>query len=144
MALRVPDVVTMQSPRILVVDDDPDNRETLHLLVDELAHPVVETADEATTLAELRESPTSLVVVLDILLPRVSNGEHVLRAICSDPRLAARHAVVAITASPRRITPETHNLLAKLGAPLILKPFDIDEFLDAVRDALAKVQVQPR
>lgn len=139
MAVCSASVATMRAPRILVVDDDQDNRETLHLLLDELHTPVLETVDEPSTLTALRDSPTSLVVVLDLLLPRVSDGQRVLHAICADAQLASRHAVIAITASPRRITPDMRTLLASLGAPLILKPFDIDELLDAVRGALRRV-----
>lgn len=123
-----------QLPGVLVVDDDASNRESILMVLDELPYPMQEASDSAQTLDLLRASPRNLVVVFDMLLPNLENGLRVLHALRDETALH-RHAVVAITASPRRLTPATMTLLSRLSAPLILKPFDVDALLTAVEQA---------
>lgn len=125
---------------VLVVDDDVFNRETLRTLMEELRCPVLDAADADETLNILRDNPSGVVLVLDVLLPDVEAGAAVLRAICKDDRMAARHAVVGITASPQRLTPQIHELLDALAAPLVTKPFDIDTLLACVSAASRRVE----
>lgn len=127
--------VAVSAPGILIVDDDASNRDTIRLLLEELPYPVGEAATSAQTLHALRTTRTSLIVVFDILLPGVEDGAAVLGAICADKRLRRRAAVVAMTASPNLVTPAVHELLRQLGAPLIVKPFDIDDLLHEVAAA---------
>lgn len=131
-------------PAVLVVDDDASNRETLRVLMEELQYPVMDAADKDTTLEILRASEAGMVVVLDVILPRVEDGTAVLQAMCKDDSLAGRHAVVGITASPQMLTPQVHELLDALAAPLVTKPFEIDTLLACVSAALHRVEAQAR
>lgn len=131
---------TATSLRLLVADDDESNRETLRALLEDLPYPIDEAADSGTTLELLRTSPAPHVIVFDILLPKVTDGERVLRAMLDDDMLCGRHALVGITASPTQLTPTITDLLDELSAPLIVKPFDIDTLLDAVEAAIQRTQ----
>ena len=131
-------------PTVLVVDDDASNRETLRMLMEELRYPVIDAADRDTTLSILRASAAGMVVVLDVILPRVEDGAAVLQAICADDSLAERHAVVGITASPQMLTPRVHELLDALAAPLVTKPFEIDTLLTCVSAASHRVEAHAR
>lgn len=122
---------------VLVVDDDDSNRESMCALFEDLPYALVEASDSTQTLELLRTSPSSLVVVFDILLPSLEEGVRVLTALRDDPRLR-RHAVVAVTASPHMLTPLARDLLQELSAPLIVKPFDIDELMTAVQQAVER------
>lgn len=131
---------TATSLRLLVADDDESNRETLCALLEDLPYPIDEAADSGTTLELLRTTPVPLVVVFDVLLPTVADGERVLGAMASDPVLRGRHALVGITASPKQLNTTITDLLHALSAPLIIKPFDIDTLLDAVAAAIQRTQ----
>lgn len=119
---------------VLVVDDDTSNRESMRAVFEDLPYAVAEASDSTQALDLLRASTLPLVVVFDVLLPSLEEGLRVLSALRDDPILR-RHATVAVTASPQRLTPSTMELLEELSAPLILKPFDIDDLLTAVERA---------
>lgn len=118
----------------LVVDDDEDTRDVLRAALEDAGYAVAEAADGERALDALRASATPLVVVLDLDLPRL-DGIEVLRAIAHDKRLAARHAVILLTAVVHRRYQAAEDLCAALGAPLMLKPFDLDALLGAVAAA---------
>ncbi len=127
-------------PTVLVVDDDTSNRETLQLVFEDLPYPVLEARDANRALDLVRSTPESMVVVFDLLLPCIEDSVSVLKAVREDETLAKRLAVVAITASPRRVTPEVSALLDELSAPLVLKPFDLDALLDTVTAAARRLE----
>jgi CheY-like chemotaxis protein len=124
---------------VLVVEDDEANRETLRAVLEEERYPVIEAADGQTALDLLRASPQALVVVLDLVLPGHVDGGDVLQAAAQDPALGARHAFLLMTASPQRLTPVIEALAAQLTAPVMQKPFDLDELLATVARVAARV-----
>jgi class 3 adenylate cyclase len=71
--------------RILIVDDNPFNREVLVRRHERQGHAVAEAADGRQALALLAERPFD-VMLLDILMPQV-NGLEVLQRVKADPRL---------------------------------------------------------
>ena len=119
---------------ILIVDDDAAIRETLRMLLEDLGgYSVYESADGEDALQQLRASQQRLVVLLDILMPKL-NGDAVLAAVAADQRLATYHRYVLLTAGrqARGVTPAIRNTVPLLILP---KPFDIDEVLDIVSRA---------
>ena len=68
-------------PTLLVVDDDPDIRETIMLVFEESGYNVLEASNGQEALTVMRESPRGLVVLLDNYMP-VLDGEGVLRKYC--------------------------------------------------------------
>jgi CheY-like chemotaxis protein len=111
-------------PQVLIVDDDESIRETARFLLEDEGYEVIEAPDGAAALDLLRMSDQPMVVLLDIVMTRLS-GVELLKLVGHDERLT-RHAFVVWTAS-RVLVPM--ELLASLDAPLVLKPFDMDELL---------------
>ena len=124
--------------RVVVVDGDADLRDTLRMLLEDAGYTVAECDDGLDCLRVLRASPTPLVVLLENLLRRMM-GEAVLRAVAADPCLAGRHAYVVLTTSPCALLPHTQHLPAGLSVPVIAKPFELDELLNAVAQAAGRL-----
>jgi CheY-like chemotaxis protein len=99
---------------------------------------VSEAPDGVCALEVLRESPSPLVVLLDLMMPRL-DGDGVLRAVEEDPPLAARHAYVLITANVHALPKAFIGLLASLRAPVLPKPLDLDDLLETVEDGACRV-----
>ncbi len=123
-------------PRVLVVDNDDGIRETARFLLEDAGYEVVEAADGEAALQVLLDSSGPLVVLLDIVMPRV-DGIDVLRQARRNGRLK-RHAFVVWTASRAEIPAD---LLMALRVPLVRKPFDLDELLAIVSQATSRLGV---
>jgi len=120
--------------QVLVVDDDQDIRETMRFILEDEGHEVFEAPDGLAALDLLRTHPYPLVVLLDFMMPRL-DGAGVLGAVAGDHRLATRHAYIMTTASQRGVPGALNNLLTNLSVPILRKPVDIDDLLDAVEGA---------
>lgn len=123
---------------VLVVDDDSAIRETLRLLLEDAGYEVIEAPDGGIALEILRSSSRPLVVLLDLMMPRVS-GYDVLAAVAQDPHVLQAHAYIMFTASPqaRRLT--LRRLGTRMTVPCIEKPFDLDDVLAEVELATRRV-----
>src|SRR6266705_684210 len=73
-------------PRILVVDDEPDQRFMLRRIFERAGHDVTEVGDGAAALAVVRESPPDLVVT-DMMMP-VMDGPELIRCLRGEPATA--------------------------------------------------------
>ena len=71
--------------KILVVDDDPDMRETLQIILESADYTVVTAEDGEQCLVKLKEEKPNLLI-LDLLMPRM-DGFEVCKAL-KDPRHA--------------------------------------------------------
>lgn len=119
---------------MLVVDDNQDIRETVRLTLEDEGYTVLEAADGLAALDVLRDSPVPLVVLLDHIMPGM-DGVATLDSIGRDERLARRHAYLMMTADSSVSAPEIVTPSVELAVPLVSKPFDIDDLLDAVAKA---------
>jgi CheY-like chemotaxis protein len=127
--------------RVLIADDDPWIRESFRLLLREDGYSVLEAADGVAAMDILLLSPHRLVVLLDLIMPRLS-GFDVLARVADDPVLSSRHAYVATSAgasSPERIGPQFTALLARLGVAYVARPCDIGVLLAAVAAAARRI-----
>lgn len=125
---------SMLSPRILVVDDDQDIRETLRLALEDEGYDVEEAEDGAEALQLLRNSTGPLVVILDLRMPRL-NGLSVLRRVNTVKPLTARHNFVLVTANRALLSTTGLRLLRRMDVPVVEKPFDLNDLLDLVTRA---------
>ena len=73
-------------PRILVVDDEPDQRFLLRRIFERAGHEVSDACDGAAALTAARESPPDLVVT-DIMMP-VMDGAELIRRLRGEPATA--------------------------------------------------------
>lgn len=101
--------------KIMVVDDDPDMRETLQIILEAVGHTVVTAADGEECLARLKTECPDLLI-LDLLMPKMDGF-----AVCKelkDPRRAkyAKMPIIILSsvredASQRRYELETGVML---------------------------------
>jgi CheY-like chemotaxis protein len=117
----------------LVVDDDPDIRQTLtEILVDE-GYAACTAGDGIEALSILRSDRPTALVVLDLTMP-VMDGHQFLAEQRRDVALAGI-PVVVITAGVKRRSED-------LGvAAVIAKPFSVAELLSKIEACLAPAGV---
>jgi CheY-like chemotaxis protein len=72
--------------RILVVDDEPDQRFLLRRILERAGHEVSEAVNGAAALATARDSPPDLVVT-DMMMP-VMGGPELIRRLREEPATA--------------------------------------------------------
>ncbi|HEU5438399.1 MAG TPA: response regulator [Ktedonobacterales bacterium] len=129
--------------QVLVVEDDRDTRQVLHLILEDAGYTVAEAADGLEGLAAIQASTVPLVVLLDLDLPKL-NGIEVLQAVARDARLVARHAFVLITAVSQSQFQAAEEICATLSVPLVMKPFSMDTLLDQVASAARRLPSIPQ
>lgn len=87
------------SSKIMVVDDDPDMRETLEMILGSAGYQVVAACNGEECLAKLKEERPDLLI-LDLLMPKM-DGFEVCKAL-KDPRRAKyAHMPIIILSSIR-------------------------------------------
>lgn len=118
---------------VLVVDDDSDLRDVARLALEDGGYEVIEAPHGQAALYLLQMSPVPVVVLLDIVMPRVS-GVDLLEQVDNDERLT-RHAYLMWSASTEPLPPQ----LAALACRAVPKPFNIEDLLDAVGQAAQQI-----
>lgn len=116
---------------VLVVDDDTSIRETLRYVLEDAGYAVIEARDGIQALEYLRKSPQPMVVLLDLMMPRM-DGAGVLGTVAGDPWRLHRHSYILMTAGHQTLSLAFAHMLADLSVPVIYKPFDIDGLLELV------------
>ena len=118
--------------KILIVDDDPNVRAVLRLIVEDRGHEAVEAADgqEGLVIA-LRHRPDA--IISDALMPRM-DGFQLLKAVRHDPTLSSTpfffHTAIYTEDKER-------DFALSLGADaLIVKPKSPDDFWAEFTSAL--------
>ena len=122
----------MQMKKIAVVEDNPDNRLLVRVILESL-YEVTEYEDGFAALAGLPQQPPDLVL-LDVSLPEM-DGTEVLKRLRADATL--RHLpVIALTA--HAMAGDREKFLAQGFDDYVTKPI-VDEtlLLDAIQNGLA-------
>ena len=126
-------------PPILIVDDDQDIRETLRMALEDEGYEVREAEDGARALSLLRQSAQSLVVLLDLRLPRMS-GDALLRRVNRKEHMPAQHTFLLVTANREQLSPVNLRLLQRMDVAVVAKPFDLDDLLHRVAHAADTIE----
>ncbi|HAY21502.1 MAG TPA: Fis family transcriptional regulator, partial [Desulfobacterales bacterium] len=114
---------------ILIVDDDPQLRQSFEKLLLDEGHAVLTAPDGEAALTLIRQAPPDLVI-MDVRMPGMSGLEAFKTMHDLEPKLP----VVIMTAFG---TTETAIEATKLGAyDYILKPFEIPDILVIIGQAL--------
>ncbi len=115
--------------RVLVVDDDPDIRDLLRMVLEWAGYAVETVSDGVAALEMLTHTDEVWIVLLDITMPHMT-GPEVCEHLTAMGGPASRHVVILMTA----------GLFPDGDAPppvraLLHKPFD----LNAVQDLVAEL-----
>jgi DNA-binding response OmpR family regulator len=123
----------MGNKKILIVDDDPDVRQGMHMRLTANHYDTVLAADALSGMAEaLRQKPD--LIILDLGLP-ARDGFVVMEKLKTLPSLA----VIPIIVVSARDIRENQELAIKAGARAFLqKPVDNAELLAVIRQALGE------
>ena len=115
---------------ILIVDDDPDIRKVLYLLLRE-SYQVAEAADGAAAVQYVRQHPETDLVVLDVMMPGMDGFE-----TCDRIRALSNVPILFLTAK----SAEADRLSAYRsgGDDFLPKPFSQGEFLAKVSSLLRR------
>ena len=115
--------------RILVVDDSPDVRLALSMVLEDAGHVAIE-AEDGDQVSDLALSEAPELILLDVMMPRL-NGIDALKSLKADTR-TAHVPVIMVTAKAR---PEDIEVARSYGAiDYIIKPWvegDIELHVDS-------------
>ena len=120
--------------RILVVNDTAEILETFRLLLEEEGYEVVLYSFAPNDLAEVERVKPDLVII-DLIFGVEKLGWQLLDKMRMN-RATAKIPVVVCTAAVNEVRQNEGHLKA-MGVNVVLKPFDIDLFLQAIKEALA-------
>ena len=126
------------TPLVCLIEDDDGIREVLHMLLEDAGYRVREAADGLAGYALLRDTHEPMVALVDHKLPAM-DGCDLLELIANDEQLRTRHAFIFVTASPQHAEQDCGETLEELDTAVVPKPFDIDDVLDAVAAAVARM-----
>ena len=128
------DLPSLNGVHIFVIDDEPDARDLLRVLLEE-KEAVVSMFDSAdAALAALKQAKPN-VIVSDIGMPQM-DGYQFMRALRANEARSERVPALALTAFARA-EDRKRALLAGYQAHLA-KPFDVAEFLLLVADLVGR------
>ncbi|MHB8524092.1 MAG: response regulator [Limisphaerales bacterium] len=121
-----------ESPSILVIDDDPETRAFLDLILAREGYAVRTAASGDEGLARLADSPADLAII-DVLMP----GRGGLEIILEIRRLYPGTKLIAISGGFTKRTDDEPSLAETLGVDRTCsKPFTPEKFLQVVREVL--------
>lgn len=116
-------------PRILVIDDEPDLRETLDMALVLAGYDVSTAASGAMAIERVKNEHFD-VAITDLRMPGLSGVDTVAAIKQIDPALAV--IVVSGYASDEA----TQTLFERGALRVMSKPFQLDDLLQAVLEAL--------
>jgi len=121
--------------KILLVDDDPDIRSLLKIMLTGEGHDVVEAADGTQALQVAQSQPFDLVLT-DLIMPDKEGIETIMELRKKFPRIR----IIAMSGGGVGRQEDYLGLAGKLGAMRTLaKPFGIKELKETVDAVLSAV-----
>src|SRR5688572_7757792 len=117
--------------RILVIDDDLAIRVLLHAVLKRMKFDVDLAEDGAVGLEKLQQNGGFDLVLLDLMMPRL-NGYEFIEQIGQRYQERRPHIIVFTAAGKRGVD----KIPADAVCNSILKPFDLDTFIDIIAECL--------
>ena len=117
--------------RILVIDDDLAIRVLLQAVLKRMKFEVELAEDGAAGLEKLQQPGHFDLILLDLMMPRLNGYEFIDQVSKQYP--AARPHIVVFTAAGKR---GVDKIPADSVCNSILKPFDLDKFIEIIGDCL--------
>ncbi len=129
------------SAKILVVDDDPDMREALQIILESAGHTVVMAEDGEQCLSKLKEARPDLLI-LDLLMPKM-DGFEVCKAL-KDPRHAkyAGMPIIILSSIQKGVSQRRYELETGVRLDVddyVEKPIESSVLLDRVGKLLKRM-----
>lgn len=118
------------TPRILVVDDLPDNTDLLQALLEPEGYEIITAHSGTEALAEIAQVSPDLIL-LDVMMPDL-DGLEVTHRLRQNP--AYRSLPILLVSAYDSIDP--HQSLQQGANGFIRKPFDFVQLLDQVQSLL--------
>ena len=119
--------------RILVIDDDLAIRVLLQAVLRRMRFDVELAEDGAVGLEKVAQNGGFDLILLDLMMPRV-NGYEFIEKIGEKYPNRRPHIVVFTAAGKRGVD----KIPAEAVCNAILKPFDLDKFIEIIGDCLAE------
>lgn len=124
---------------VLVIDDDAEIRTALQFILEDAGYTLHCVEHGEAGLAFLRSHAEPMVVLLDVMMPRL-DGPGMLRQIAEhEPHLAQKHAFILMTARERTLPLSLARLKTQMDIPLLGKPFDLDRLFLLVAQAAQRL-----
>lgn len=123
----------MQETRILIVDDNPEIREIIQILLSGEGYEVEEAMDGLTALDQLKEKTFDLII-LDIMMPRLNGYQ-----TCLEIRKFSNAPILFLSAR----TKESDKTLgfSSGGDDYLAKPFSYNELISRAKALIRRYQV---
>ena len=129
----------MATAKVCVIEDDAGIRETVRYLLADEGYEVIEATNGLEGKQLLEGCLEPLIAIIDYRLPKL-DGCDLLEIVAQDEQLRARHTFIMMSASPKKTVEDCEEAIDELDVPVIPKPFDIDELVDAVRQAEERLE----
>jgi DNA-binding response OmpR family regulator len=117
--------------KILVIDDDLAIRVLLQAVLKRMKFEVELAEDGAVGLEKLKNDPSYDLILLDLMMPRV-NGYEFIERVRKEHADSPPHIIVFTAAGKRGVDKIPANAICNS----ILKPFDLEKFIDMIADCL--------
>ena len=124
-------VKIMEQRKVLIVDDEPDIREILNLLLSSNGYKVFSSSDGENAIRILKEEPTIDLIILDIMMPH-EDGVQVLRKIREFSTVPALFLTAKIHENDKAEAYESG------GDDYLTKPFSQNELLMKVNSLIRR------
>ncbi len=120
--------------RVLVLDDEPDTRDLLQLLLEQDGHSTVVMSDGAQALREVEQGVD--LALVDLQMPRMA-GVEFLRRLAELP-LSRRPVVIIVSGRPLELIQEEVGEFTVFD--IIQKPFELEHLKERIRAGLNQHQ----
>src|SRR5829696_339248 len=120
--------------RILVIDDDLAIRVLLQAVLRRMKFEVELAEDGAVGLEKVKQNGTFDLILLDLMMPRL-NGYEFIEKIGEELPEEKRPHIIVFTAAGKR---GVEKIPANAVCNSILKPFDLEKFVEMISDCIAR------
>lgn len=121
----------MKKNKILIVDDDPDIREVLFVLLGGEGYDVLEVEDGEKALLHIENDQTIDLIILDIMMPKMTGVE-----VCGKLRKLTEAPVLFLTAKSKE--QDKVEAYTSGGDDYLVKPFSKMELIMKVKSLLRR------
>ena len=127
--------------RILIADESELTQRTLRAVLEAEGYDVIQAGDGIDALTILCLANDILVVIVGAHLPDME-AEDMLNIVEQDAHLRSRHAFIVLAQYDGDPAPALSRYLAHLGIPILARPLDREDLIEAVEHAIARQRVR--